>query len=74
MSKKFALIENICFHFLQCISALVVGDRGVELLKLMEEWEPSDRNTEQDPCYQPSLGEGDWMRDQAVGIYRLLYL
>lgn len=52
----------------------MVGDRGVELLKLMEEWEPSDRNTEQDPCYQPSLGEGDWMRDQAVGIYRLLYL
>lgn len=55
LSESFALIENICFHFSQCISALVIGDRGVELFKLMEEWEPSDRSTKQDPCYSNHL-------------------
>lgn len=36
----------------------MTGDSGFELLKLIEEWEPSDRSTE----LQQALGEGDWMR------------
>lgn len=43
----------------------------------MEEWARVGTKWQEHwarPLLQQSLGEGDWMRDKAVGIYRLLYL
>lgn len=56
MSKNFALIENICFHFFTMhFYALLIGDSEVELIISIEEWEPSVRSAEQDPCYSNHL-------------------